>query len=91
MTTPSTPAPCGHCGGDGPRPIIVRHASDYFVECEKCWAEGPKCATPAEALAAWNTRPREEALREELRRIAELARVSGWTVLAAIAQKAADR
>jgi hypothetical protein len=68
VTTPSAPAPCWHCGG-----TFVSAVSEfqpwYTACCAGCLAEGPPRKTPAEALAAWNTRPREEELAAEAERL----------------------
>jgi hypothetical protein len=67
MTTPSTPAPCGHCGSVDVTVELVSTGQSWHQFagfCWKCDATGPRHATTAEALAAWNHRPREEAAFE---------------------------
>jgi hypothetical protein len=61
-----TTAACAHCGGTRTR--IVSWFDMFLGRCDDCSAKGPQWATDAEALAAWNHRPAEKAMRDLLRR-----------------------
>lgn len=43
--------------GDYSPAVRLHHHGNYRVVCTSCIFEGPCRATPAEAVAAWNTRP----------------------------------
>jgi hypothetical protein len=83
--------PCPLCGG---RAVYdeCEKTNDTMVRCPDCGAWGPlggrSCrpgAPDAEAAAAWNRRPTEDALRAE--RDAALADAAGWKSYAAAAAK----
>lgn len=65
------PCPTPWC--HNPQPILCLSAEGaHYVWCGSiCKAEGPRCETRAEAIAAWNTRPVEDELRAEVERLRE--------------------
>ena len=62
--------PCPFCGSGDIR-IALTHG-DYWVNCGKCWAEGPKCDTESAATAAWNAAVTRAELDKMEHRIARL-------------------
>jgi hypothetical protein len=52
--------PCPFCE-DGGCPIIWKIKRFREVACQYCKCSGPLCGTEAEAIAAWNRRPRLQA------------------------------
>ena len=56
--------PCPFCGGDNARIIFdkVRH----YVNCPKCGVSSQPSLIKDDAIAIWNTRPREEELKNML-------------------------
>lgn len=57
---------CPFCGGDKvriSRSDGINYEPYYFVRCHKCGAEGPFKSIEAEAITAWNTRSRPEAVK----------------------------
>ena len=74
------PKPCPFCGGKNP--IIVRDVQYpdtpnartwYAVECNVCDATGDWDLGESGAIAKWNTRPVEDALRADMREWQEAA------------------
>ena len=70
------PKPCPFCGGKNP--IIVRDVQYpdtpnartwYAIECNICDATGDWDLGESGAIAKWNTRPVEDALRAENERL----------------------
>lgn len=52
------------------------------VYCDTCGGNGPNCATEAEAIAAWNTRPTEQSIRADQReRDAKAFMKALWPIL----------
>ena len=50
------PCPVPWCKSDVLEVIRSPWSRGYGVHCQNCRAQGPDCATEAEAIAAWNTR-----------------------------------
>lgn len=60
------PRPCGFCGHDGARVIVVDEVTDigceeatvplYAASCSYCGARGPMALSEDEAVEAWNRR-----------------------------------
>lgn len=71
--------PCPFCEGnagvtcDGPE-----SAEYYYGECRKCQAIGEASESWHEAVAAWNTRPIEDALRDRIDALEWLREVEGY-------------
>ena len=59
--------PCPHCGSTRVA-LQARHPriSPYFVECRTCDARGARSEDREEAIAFWNLRPIEDALRDRI-------------------------
>lgn len=58
--------PCPFCGSHD---VETGHGSSFYVHCNECGVDGPwNDDDEAAAIAAWNTRPGEDALREEHKR-----------------------
>lgn len=62
--------PCPFCGG---KAYIVDGGKDYsfFAGCSNCCSYTEFFKTKDEALAAWNTRPVEDAQASEIKRLRE--------------------
>ena len=60
MTNNERLEPCPFCGC---RETSIADTGMFWVNCGNpdCETEGPVCLTPAEAIAAWNTRPASAA------------------------------
>lgn len=62
---------CPFCGGDALESVVYRdepdglHAVGVAVWCVACGASTETCGTKTEAVAAWNSRSVEDALRAE--------------------------
>jgi len=69
----------------GSSDVNLYHFAMFAVECNKCHLSTQWCATEAEAIEAWNTRPREDALEAEnakLRaQVNDLCPIGGLTTL----------
>ena len=65
------------CPGECHQMLKIFHLGKrgFQVKCFCGW-EGPRAGTEAEAVAAWNRRPGEEALREALGRMYDHCRES---------------
>jgi hypothetical protein len=71
MTAASTPAPCWHCGSERTFVCEIKPSAspNCVVWCQQCGSVSPKRSTLVEALAAWNERAIEDALRAEVDRL----------------------
>lgn len=73
---------CPLCCGEA---TLQNHwgANDHWVECDSlgCELEGPHRRNEPDAINAWNTRPTEEALRAEVERLRELARLARLAII----------
>jgi Lar family restriction alleviation protein len=69
MTEPKL-KPCPWCGGEVVMPRNIG-AAFHWVDCVECLADGPKTATRAEAIAAWNRRTPAVSREELEKRITE--------------------
>jgi Lar family restriction alleviation protein len=58
--------PCPFCGQDKHLAMAAGRSWGNIVFCEICEAIGPVRNTYDSAVAAWNTRPAEDALREHI-------------------------
>jgi Lar family restriction alleviation protein len=70
--------PCPFCGEDFPFTITRVLGEDMFnqMKCGECQTLGPSGDTEAEAIAAWNTRPIEDALNQRIKELqTKLAKV----------------
>ena len=79
--------PCPFCGGTNTMKQSVRgtmqHATYHWIHCEDCDAQGPVFDFDKPPEESWNTRPGEDALREELENMRARAK-SAEAELAAI-------
>jgi len=81
-TPDATMLPCPFCGGE-----TYQHRHFWeVVTCRDCAADGPAKETPAEAIAAWNTRAGQALERAEI--VAKLREPGLMDALAHIARKA---
>lgn len=51
--------PCPFCGNDDNLSLdsdYDEHAPEYFVQCQRCWAQGPEDFVEKDAVEKWNTR-----------------------------------
>ena len=70
--------PCPFCGGNKvriSRSEGMNYEPYYFVYCHKCAAEGPFKSIESEAITAWNTRSRPEAVKRLMEAAKEFLRV----------------
>lgn len=68
--------PCPFCGGEAQPALVQAGGIEWAqVECVErgCCASGPTPATEAEAIAAWNTRHREQSQAELLEALEKAA------------------
>lgn len=67
-------APCPICNGE----VDIHDYEDgYWRVICVCTVHGPLRSTEAEAIAAWNTRPGTDGLRDAAQRVVEMARNPG--------------
>jgi Lar family restriction alleviation protein len=60
--------PCPFCGGDGAVAELFE-AGDWLPSCRVCGVTGRAEASREAAIAAWNHRPAEDALRAEMEQV----------------------
>lgn len=60
--------PCPFCGGEA----YLREALSFsLVQCLSCRANAEMCGTNKEAIAAWNRRVVDDAIKQILRQLGE--------------------
>jgi len=87
MASELKPSPCPLCGKtDNLKLDTLGDLDDWFIECDRCHIGTHAIFRGREAtLAAWNTRPVEDALVEALKDFVMITEGSGAVKLAAIA------
>lgn len=57
-------SPCRWCKGT--ESLVINHGVDWVaVGCGDCGASGPEYFTEIQAIAAWNTRAKQDEIHEE--------------------------
>ena len=68
----TTPIYCPFCDCANAEVIPAYIVGNYMVVCDVCNASSSSEDSVEKAVAAWNKRPREDALKAEIQRIAEI-------------------
>ena len=60
---------CAYCGEGRQKAIKDTNYDDVYIHCYTCGADGPFRTEEIEAWAAWNARPAEDKLLDEIEQL----------------------